>query len=207
MNGNRLVGYGDRLYAIREQQHSALVKVFTQLAEEPDATRLALEAIQQCRVHIRDELRTSKDVAGEDKDLEQRMRSSAYGFYTRSTTILKCIAAGHWAALQGHGYHAMYAIGSKLIRPERKRKSQTGGMTLARFKSVRLGLMEATDYQLVEVLNIAAQRLTRPGAAAWEVAIARALEGKLNRGVPRAILDHEPALLTLVSDADKKEAA
>jgi hypothetical protein len=194
---SRLTGYGDRLYAIREQQHSALVKVFSDLANEEDYARLALEALHQCKVHLRDDLRTASETAGDDKDLRKKMAQIAYNFYTRSTTILKVIASGNWAAIQGHGYHAMYSIGSKIVRPDRKRRSAGGGMTLARFKSVREGLMEATDYQLVEVLNLIAAKMARPDASHWERSIARALEGKLNKGVPRSILDHDPVTLVM----------
>lgn len=190
-NTSPILNFGDAIYALREQQHASIVRLFTDCANRPDYAEQAILAIYQCERHKDIELQEAAKVAADDNDLYTKMRQQAYAFFTRATTIFKAIAAGHWAALEGYGYHTMYSIAAKLVRPERQRQANRQGMTLAKFRSVKEGLIQATDYQLVEVLAFLTEKLSADKSPDWQRQIGKTLAAQLSRAAPRRLLDKQ----------------
>jgi len=171
-----IAGYGDRIYAIRDSSANSITKIFAEIAARPDYADVAYAALMECTRHKDDDIRESRRTCDDDKDLLRRQINSYYHFFTRTSTVLKAIAMGHWAALEGYGYNAMYTISAKLIRPERIKKVVS--LTRTRMKYIEETLAIANDDQMLEILGAVTSRL-RQSPSTWAVQAARILSAAL----------------------------
>jgi hypothetical protein len=196
-------GYGIKLFdsfKAGQVSQSDLIERLGALANAVDTAKKAIVEIDVARDR---EFAAAAARAKGAPALLAKMRAATYQWHTRTRTILGVIAVGKWGEIEGLSYTEMYAKGSLILRPARKRRGTALVVSGRQVVQVERAIAKMDQRQAVEILRAISERLDDLGVK-WASTLARDLMAALRRDAPEeittgsaaALKGHRPLIVT-----------